>query len=83
MKMTLSAERLITFRHELGENDQELIFITCDVISSDVMIMGKTDHGQLPIYHILFSHSDLLERVPFEAPYRLPSIWKPNSAFEA
>jgi len=28
MKMTLSAERLITFRHELGENDQELIFIT-------------------------------------------------------
>ena len=27
-----------------------------DVISSDVMIMGKTDHGQLPIYHILFNH---------------------------
>jgi len=37
------------------------------VISSDVMVMGKTDHGQLPIYHILFSHSDRLERVPFEA----------------
>ena len=45
-----------------------------DVISSDVMIMGKTDHGQLPIHHILFSHSDLLERVPFEPPCRLPSI---------
>jgi len=54
-----------------------------DVITSDVMIMGKTDHGQLPIYHMLFSHSDLLERVPFEAPCRLPSIWKPNIAFEA
>ena len=60
-----------------------ITLLTTDVISSDVMIMGKTDHGQLPIYQILFSHSDFLERVPFEAPCRLPSIWKPNSAFEA
>ena len=34
------------------------------------------------MYHILFSHSDLLARAPFDAPGRLHLIWTPARAVD-